>query len=49
MGKVVLNYDENKNYLNSSSSHFYPSDYDEDEALKNLMNINGRFTCLFII
>ena len=39
MGKVVLNYDENKNYLNSSISHFYPSDYDEDEALKNLMNI----------
>ena len=39
MGKVVLNYDENKKYLNSSISHFYPSDYDEDAALKNLMNI----------
>ena len=39
IGKVVLNYDENKNYLNSSISHFYPSDYDEDAALKNLMNI----------
>lgn len=39
MGKVVLNYDENKNYLNSSISHFYPSDYDEDEALKNIMNV----------